>query len=411
MRSAKPQLVVIGAGAAGDAAVASARASGYDGSVVLVGADRHRAYERPYLSKEYLRDEVPIDRVFLHEPDAYAQMDVTWLGGRRAVGASREAGSVHLDDGSSLHFDQLVLATGGSPRWLPGVPRAANVFTLRTLDDSTALRQAVAESRRLLVIGAGFIGAEVAAAARMMQKEVLLVEIAAVPLGRALGEEMGEVYAAIHRRHGVDLRTRTSVSRWLTRGDRIEAVELAGGAREEVDAVLLAVGIDPELDLARDLGLPLGSGGVLVDAALEAAPGIRCAGDIAAHFHPTFRRHLRVEHWQVARKQGQSIGPALVGPARPYAELPWFWSDQYDVKLEYLGHAPSFDRTVWRGDREGGTFSVFYLEDGLIEAVLAVNDRRTIRWSRSLIPRRRPVDPATLADTATDLRELARSEA
>ncbi len=410
MTAATPQLVVVGAGAAGDAAVESARASGFEGRVALVGADPHPAYERPFLSKEFLRDEVAVDRVLLRTADAYREMDVEWMGGRRVVGADRHASTIDLDDGRSLHFDTLVLATGGTPRWLAGVPRAANVFALRSLDDCLHLKRALADCRRLLVIGAGFIGAEVAASMRMQQRDVLMVEMAPVPLGRALGEEMGAVYARLHRQHGVDLRTGASVSRWLTRQGRVEGVELADGSREEVDVVLLAVGIEPAIDLARELGLPLGSGGVLVDETLQAAPGIYCAGDIAAHLHPVFRRHLRVEHWQVARKQGQALGPAVVGETRPYDELPWFWSDQYDVKLEYVGHSAGFDRAVWRGDRDGGRYAVFYIQDGLVDAVLAINDGRSIRFGRELIRRRRPVDPARLADPALDLRELARAE-
>jgi 3-phenylpropionate/trans-cinnamate dioxygenase ferredoxin reductase subunit len=242
-----------------------------------------------------------------------------------------------------------------------------------------------------------------------MGKEPLVVEVAAVPLGRALGEEMGRVYARLHRDHGVDLRLQTSVAEWITNGDRVEAVRLSDGTREEVDLVLVAVGIEPELGLARDLGLDEASGGVAVDQALQAAPGVYCAGDIAAHLHPVYGRHLRVEHWQVARKQGQAIAQAITSGPKPYEERPWFWSDQYDVNLQYLGHAAGFDRAVWRGDRDGGRFSVFYLKDGRVEAVLAVNDGRTIRLSRDLISRRIPVPAEALAAETSDLRELARA--
>ena len=400
------QVVIVGAGAAGDAAAEALRKSGFDGSVVLVGSDRHRPYHRPYLSKQFLRDELPLERVFLRRPDAYEGLDVEWLAERRAVGASRRDSAVVLDDGRTIRFDVLVLATGGTPRWLDGVPRLANVLSLRTLDDCMALRQVLAASQRLLVIGAGFIGAEVAASARALGREVLVVEVAPVPLARALGEEMGQVYARIHRERGVDLRTATSVTRWITHEGRVRAVELSDGSREEVDLVLVAVGIEPELALARQLDLPLGAGGVMVDETLRAGPAVYCAGDIAAHLHPVFGRHLRVEHWQVARKQGQAIGESIAGQPRPYEELPWFWSDQYDVNLQYLGHAAAFDQVVWRGDPGARSFSIFFLAQGLVEAVLAVNDARTIRFSRELIRRRAPVDSDALAAESTDLREL-----
>ncbi len=404
------RVVIVGAGAAGDAAAEALRKGGFDGPVVLVGGDRHPAYHRPYLSKQFLRDELPVERVLLRRPDDYDRLGIEWLGGRTAVAGSRQDASVTLDDGRVLRFDVLLLATGGTPRWLDGVPRLGNVLALRTLDDGIALKQALAAARRLLVIGAGFIGAEVASSARMMGKEALVVEVAPVPLARALGREVGEVYARLHRERGVDLRLSTSVTGWIASRDRVEAVVLSDGTREEVDLVLVAVGIQPELALARELGLPLGAGGVLVDETLSAGPTVHCAGDIAAHLHPVYGRHLRVEHWQVARKQGQAIGEAIAAGARPYEELPWFWSDQYEVNLQYLGHAEAFDRTVWRGDPEGGRFSVFYLKDGRIEAVLAFNDGRTIRFSRDLIRRRALVSADELSAGTTDLRELGRPD-
>jgi 3-phenylpropionate/trans-cinnamate dioxygenase ferredoxin reductase subunit len=400
------RVVVIGGGAAGDAAVVALRKAGYDGQVTLVGAEPHRAYHRPHLSKRFLRSELAEDRLYLHPAEEYDQLSIDWLPDRRAVGADGRERTVRLDDGRVLHFDRLLLATGGKPRRLPNVPSLANVFVLRELDDCLALRQALGESRRILIIGAGFIGAEVAASARMLGKEVLLIELAPVPLERALGPDVGRFYAQIHRDHGVDLRTGTSATDWSQRGDRVEAVALSDGTREEVDAVLVGIGIEPRLELASELGLQTDSTGVLVDETLRAAPGIYCAGDIAAHQHPLFRRRVRVEHWQVALEQGTTTGTALAGRPEPHEAVPWFWSDQYDVNLQYLGHAPKFDQVVWRGGPEAPRFSVFYLNQGVIEAVLAVNDGRSIRFGRDLIRRRLQPDPALLADRDTDLKEL-----
>jgi 3-phenylpropionate/trans-cinnamate dioxygenase ferredoxin reductase component len=407
-RASERRVVIVGAGAAGDGAAEALRKAGFDGPVVLVGRDRHPAYHRPYLSKQFLRDELPIDRVPLRHRDDYEKLNIEWLGERTAIGASRAESSVVLDDGRFLRFDVLVLATGGNPRWLDTIPRLDNVFALRSLDDGVALKQALAGARRPLIIGAGFIGAEVAASARMLGKEPLLVEVAPVPLGRALGEEMGQVYARIHRDRGVDLRTSTAVSEWIPNASRVQAVRLGDGAPEEVDLVLVAVGIEPELALARDLELPMGVGGVLVDETLQAEADVYCAGDIAAHRHPVFGRNLRVEHWQVARKQGQAIGNAIAHEPTPYHELPWFWSDQYDVNLQYLGNAVAFDQAVWRGDRNGERFSVFYLQDGRVQAVLAVNEAKTIRLSRELISRQVTVAPEVLAAETSDLKELVR---
>lgn len=385
------------------------RKNEFEGRIALVGTDRHRPYERPYLSKQYLRDEIPVDRVFLRPSEDYERQRIELWPGRTIVGADRRQREVVLDDGRRLRFDTLILATGGIPRWLPDVPRASNVFSLRTLDDSIAIKHSLSVSHRILLLGAGFIGAEVAASARQIGKEVLMVEVAPVPLNRVLGPEVGVIYANIHRSHGIDLRTGTSVTRWLTSKNRVVGVELSDGSREEADAAVIAVGIEPQVELARDLELEMALGGVMVDESLRAAPHVFCAGDIAAHFHPIFGRRIRVEHWQVAQRQGAACGAAVVAGPTPYDELPWFWSDQYDINLQYLGHAQDFDQTVWRGDRESGSFSVFYLKDGVMEGVLSINDDRTGRHSRELIRRRLRVDPRALSEGTTDLRELAKA--
>lgn len=407
--AAARQVVIAGAGASGDAAAEGLRKAGFDGRVVLVGGEPHPAYHRPYLSKEFLRDELPLERLPLRKGDAYQAMDVEWLASTRVVTASARDRAVTLDDGRSLPFDVLVLATGGTPRWLPGIPRLSNVLSLRSLDDGIVLKDVVAASQRLLVIGAGFIGAEVAASARTLGKDALVVEIAPVPLQRALGDEMGEVYARLHRDRGVDLRTSTSVTEWVTSGDRVTGVVLSDGSREEVDAALVAVGIQPDIALATELGLPIEAGGVVVDEALSAAPGIYACGDIAAHLHPVLGALVRVEHWQVARKQGAAVGQAIATGDRPFDDIPWFWSDQYDVKLQYLGHAAQFDRAVWRGDRDGRSFSVWYLRGGKVDGVLAFNDARSIRFGRDLIRRRVVVAPEQLADESSDLKAMAAS--
>jgi 3-phenylpropionate/trans-cinnamate dioxygenase ferredoxin reductase subunit len=286
------------------------------------------------------------------------------------------------------------------------VPRAENVLTLRSLRDSQAIRQALQHTSRLLLVGAGFIGAEVAASARLMGKEVLLIESAPVPLGRALGNEVGEIYAGIHRSKGVDVRTGTTVKQWHADGKRVVGATLSDGHREEVDLVIQAVGIEPNLEVPKALGLSLEGGGVAVDEALRAADGVYCGGDVAYHRHPLLGRAIRVEHWEVAKNQGRGIAACIAGQDTPYTKLPYFWSDQYDVNLEYRGHASGDDRAVWRGDRAGLSFSVFYLRDGLIDAVLSMNDSKTNEVGGRLIETRRPVSEAALADTGTDLGEL-----
>jgi 3-phenylpropionate/trans-cinnamate dioxygenase ferredoxin reductase component len=400
------RVVIVGGGGVGDAAAFALRKRGFDGMVTIISADRDRPYDRPYLSKEFLRGEVELPKVFLHEESEYAKQGIELQLNRKVTGGSLNGGKLAVDGGGEVEFDTLVLGLGGTPHRLPDVPRAENVLMLRSLRDSKALRQAIQGASRLLLIGAGFIGAEVGASARQMGKEVLMIEAAPVPLLRALGTEVGAIYATIHRAKGVDVRTNTKVTQWHVDGRRVVGVTLSDGRREEADLVLEAVGIDPNLDLPKALGLRIEGGGVRVDEALRAAEGVYCGGDIALHPHPVLGRTIRVEHWEVAKNQGRGIAANIGGGDTPYTKLPYFWSDQYDVNLEYRGHASGDDRTVWRGDRDGLSFSVFYLRNGLIDAVLSMNDSKTNELGGKLIEARRPVSESALASTNVDLSEL-----
>jgi 3-phenylpropionate/trans-cinnamate dioxygenase ferredoxin reductase subunit len=404
---AKRRVVIVGGGGGGDAAAFALRKKGFDGEVVIFSADQDRPYDRPYLSKEFLRGEVELHKVFLHDEAEYARQGIELNLSTRVVSGSLAERKVGLENGTSVDFETLVLSLGGTPRRLPGVPEAANVFTLRALRDSQAIREALASSSRLLLIGAGFIGAEVAASARTLGKEVLIVEAAPVPLSRALGEEVGRVYAAIHRDHDVDVRTGTQVKEWHVGGGRVTGVTLSDGKREEVDIVLLAVGIEPNLELPKAMNLPIEGGGVRVDEGLRAVDGVYVAGDIAMHQHPLLGRAIRVEHWEVAKGQGRGLAASIATGHVPYTKIPYFWSDQYDVSLEYRGNASGEDRAVWRGDAGKRAFSVFYLRDGRVDAVLSMNDKETGETGALLIESRRQIDDERmLADPDADLRDL-----
>ena len=400
------RVVIVGGGGTGDYAAFALRKRGFDGEVVILSADHDRPYDRPYLSKEFLRGEVDLTKVYLHTEDDYGKEKIELRLDTRVSGGSLSERRVVLERGGEVEFDLLVLGLGGTPRRLPDMPGAENIFTLRSLRDSQAIRQALLGGTRLLLVGAGFIGAEVAASARMLGKEVLLVEAARVPLERALGSEVGEIYAGIHRKHGVDVRTGTTVSEWRVDGGRVAGVTLSDGAREEVDVVLIAIGIEPNLELPRSLGLTSEGGGVAVDEGLHAAPNVYVGGDVALHRHPVLGRSVRVEHWEVAKGHGRGIGAAIAGGDAPYTKLPYFWSDQYDVSLEYRGHASGQDIAVWRGDREALSFTVFYLRNGLVEGVLSMNDGKTNELGGKLIEGRRQVDQSALASSDVDLAEL-----
>jgi 3-phenylpropionate/trans-cinnamate dioxygenase ferredoxin reductase subunit len=400
------RIVIVGGGGTGDAAAFALRKQGFDGLVTIISADRDRPYDRPYLSKEFLRGEVELPKVFLHDEAEYTKQGIELQLNRKVTGGSVAGGKLAVDGGGEVEFDALILGLGGTPRRLHDVPRAENVLTLRSLRDSQGLRQALGRASRLLLIGAGFIGAEVAASARQMGKDVLMIEAAPVPLSRALGPEVGEIYAGIHRAKGVDVRTSTTVQTWHTDANRVVGATLSDGRREEADLVLEAVGIEPNLDLPKALGLTLEGGGVRVDETLRAEETVYCGGDIAFHKHPVLGRAIRVEHWEVAKNQGRGIATSIVKGDTPYTKLPYFWSDQYDVNLEYRGNASGDDRAVWRGDRYALSFSVFYLRDGLIDAVLSMNDSKTNELGGKLIERRRPVSESSLSDMAVDLADL-----
>ena len=401
------RVVIVGGGGAGDAAAFGLRKKGFDGAVVVLSADDDRPYDRPYLSKEFLRGQIELPKVYLHEEADYARQGIELRLGTHVAGGSLSERRLTLDGGEQVAFDVLVLGLGGTPRRLPGVPAVENVLTLRSLGDSRRLREALTRCSRVLLIGAGFIGAEVGASARQMGKEVLMVEAAPVPLARALGNEVGAIYATIHRSKGVDVRTGTKVERWHEAGGRVTGVTLSDGGREEVDLVVEAVGIEPNIELPRALGLSIEGQGVPVDEALRAGDGVYCGGDIALHQHPVLGRPIRVEHWEVAKNQGRGIASGIAGADAPYTKLPYFWSDQYEINLEYRGHASGDDKAVWRGDRDGLSFTVFYLRNGLVDGVLSMNDSKTNELGGKLIESRRPVGDEALA--RADLSELVPS--
>ena len=402
------RVVIVGGGGTGDAAAFALRKRGFDGEIVILSADRDRPYDRPYLSKEFLRSEVELPKVFLHEEADYVRERIDLRLASPVIGGSLQERTVTVSAGE-VAFDVLVLGLGGTPRRPQGLPSADNVLTLRSLRDSQALSQALGSSKRLLLIGAGFIGAEVAASARKLGKEVIMVEALGVPLQRALGSQVGEIYAEIHRSHGVDLRTGTTVDEWHVNAGRVTGVGLSDGTHEDADLVLVAAGIDPNFDLPRALGLPIDGGGVRVDKGLRAAENVYAGGDIAFHNHPVLGRPIRVEHWEVAKGHGRGIAASVVGGDAPYTKLPYFWSDQYDVSLEYRGNAAGDDTAAWRGDRRALTFSVFYLRAGVVEGVLSMNDAKTNEVGGKLIESRRKVDPSALENMDVDLTELVPS--
>jgi 3-phenylpropionate/trans-cinnamate dioxygenase ferredoxin reductase subunit len=391
--------VIVGAGLAGAKAAETLREEGFDGRVVMIGAEPDRPYERPPLSKEYLRGEAERDAAYVHAAEYYGERDIE-LRTETVVEAIDLGGrELALAGGERLGFTKLLLATGAEPRRLPG---AEGAYYLRDFRDCDALRGVLDQGGRLVVIGGGWIGSEVAASARQKGLDVTLIVQASYPLEGVLGRELGEIYAAIHRDHGVELLTATGV-------ESVEhgRVTLADGRVFECDHVVAGIGVMPRTELAEAAGLDT-QNGIVVDERLRAsADGVFAAGDVANAQHPFFETRLRVEHWHNALEQGPAAARSMLGAGEPYDRIPYFFSDQYDVGMEYAGYATEWDEVVFRGDVDGREFIAFWLKDGRVLAGMNVNVWDVTDHIQALIRSGAAVDAARLRDPDLELTSLA----
>jgi len=408
--SASEPFVIIGGGLAGAKAAEALRERGYDGPLVLIGQEDHRPYERPPLSKEFLTGKSEREKIFVHPESWYSEHDVELRLGRHAAAIDRGHRQVRLSDGSRVPYTKLLLATGSSPRHLPVLgSNADRVLYLRTVDDSERLKAVIGQAERLVVIGAGWIGLEAAAAARGAGVAVTVVEEARLPLLRALGQEMAQVFADLHRRNGVDLRFGEEVAEIVTEGGYATGVRLRGGEVLPTDAVLIGIGAAPNIQLAADCGLAVGSG-VLVDAGLRTEdPDIFAAGDIAEATHPVLGRRVRVEHWANALNQPAVAAAGMLGEAAEYTKLPYFYTDQYDLGMEYTGLAEpgGYDSVVTRGAPESGEFIAFWVGGGRVQAGMPVNQWDLVDSINVLIESGAQVDLGALADPSVPIDSLA----
>jgi 3-phenylpropionate/trans-cinnamate dioxygenase ferredoxin reductase subunit len=401
-----PTVAIVGASLAGGRAAETLRAEGYEGRILLIGEEPYRPYERPPLSKEVLRGEWPAEKVFLRPAEWYAENDVELMLGTRATMIDLGERMI-MAGGALVPFTLCLLATGGRPRRL-GIPGVElGVLMLRTMDDAAAIGARLQPGARVVIVGAGFIGAEVASTAAHLGCSVTLLEAAPVPLGRALGPELGAIYAEIIRENGVDLRTGVAIDRFEGSG-RAERVVLADGTTFEADVVIVGVGIDPNDELALEAGLEVNNGIVVDEHCRTAVPFVYAAGDVANHPNPILGERIRVEHWQNAQNQGAAAARAMIGRDEPFAEVPWFWSDQFGHNLQMAGHPFRWDRIVTRGAPASRSFTAFYVLDDRIVAAFGVDRGKDVRASRALISSRASIPDDVLADESTDLRALAK---
>ena len=398
--------VIVGASLAGAKAAETLRSEGFDGRVVLICEEPVRPYERPPMSKTYLRRESGFDDAAVHEAGFYQAQGIELRTSTTVTAIDPVNLEVQLEGGDRLTYDRLLLTTGAVPKRLP-VPGSTlpGVYYLRTVADSDALHQALTSSVPVVVIGAGWIGAEVAASARQLGAEVAMVEVASVPLEGVLGTEVGSIYRDLHANHGVRLHFGAGIES-IGGANRVEEVRLADGTVLPAGVVVMGVGVAPRTDLAEAAGLTLDNGVVTDEHLATSAPGIYAAGDIANVLYPNYGTHIRLEHWSAALNQGPAAARNMLGQPTAYDNTPYFYSDQYDLGMEYRGWARGFDQVILRGQPEQGEFIAFWLGAGRVLAGMNANIWDQGDAIEALVRARPVVDPALLADPEVDLASL-----
>ena len=408
--SAHKTFVIVGAGLAGAKAAEALRQEGFDGRLVLVGDEHERPYERPPLSKEYLRGEAA-EKPYVHPENFYPENEIELWTSTRVTGIDVGLRELLLEGDRRLGYDRLLLATGAAPRRLD-VPGAEldGIHYLRTLADSERISARIDRGQRLVVVGSGWIGAEISASARQKGCEVTMLEMGSLPLERVLGAEVGRIYRDLQREHGVEFLAETTVERF--EGERsVERVVTRDGASIETEFVVVGVGVAPRAGLLETAGLRVDNG-IVVDERLQTSvPDVFAAGDVANARHPFYGRQIRVEHWANALHQGPVAAKNMLGKGESYTEIPYFFSDQYDAGMEYGGYATEWDEVVFRGEVAAREFVAFWLKDGRLVAGMNMNVWDVSETIRELIRSRRPLDPHDLADSEMPLSRLLEPEA
>lgn len=399
-------MVIIGASLAGAAAAITLRDEGFAGNVILIGAEAHPPYERPPLSKKYLQGEKLLEEITLRPAAFYAERNIETHFGVRARRVDPGEKVVELENSARIPYDKVLIATGVRNRRLP-VPGAdlAGIYDLRAVADADVIRKECGAGRKAVLVGMGFIGSEVAATLRQLGVEVAVVEPLKVPLSHILGEDVGRVFAHFHREHGVQMYFEELVTGFEGNG-RVQRVVTNRDRRLECDFVVVGVGVEPVTDLVAEAGVTLNNGIVVDEYCRTNVEGIYAAGDVANHYHPLAGRHMRVEHYQNAISQGQAAARNMLGQQLPYAEVHWFWSDQYEHNIQYAGFHGEWDEFVVRGSLEERNFVGFYLKDNRIGAAVAMNRGKDVRLAMPLIQAGVRVEADKLADESVKLRSL-----
>ncbi len=399
--------VIVGAGLTGGSAVVALREEGFLGDVVLIGAEPEVPYERPPLSKEYLRGEATFEDMLVRPPNFYSDKGIETHLGIRATKVDLEGKVVELDGGNRVSYDKVLIATGGRNRRppIPGLD-LEGVYDLRTVSDADRIRSQAAPGCKVVIVGMGFIGSEIAASLRMLGMEVSVIARSKLPLARVLGEKIARVMESIHRDQGVEMVFEDAVETFEGSG-RVERVRTQDGRVIACDFVVVGLGIEPITEVAAGSAIRIENGIVVDEYCRTSVEGVYAAGDVANHYHPLFGRRIRVEHWQHAIKHGQAAARNMLGNQKPYDEVYWFWSDQYTYNLQYAGFATDWDELIVRGSLEKRKFIAFYLKGGRILATVGMNRGKDVHQSMGLIKAGIQVDRARLRDEAIQVRDLA----
>src|ERR1700722_15799397 len=398
--------IIVGASLAGAKAAQTLRDEGFTGRVILLGDEPVRPYERPPLSKEYLQGEAGLDAVFVHDEDYYEKHAIDLRLSTHVQSLDAKNREVVLASGEHLAYDAVLLTTGAEPRHLT-VPGSdlEGILYLRTVADSDRLQATIREVNRVVVIGGGWIGCEVAASARELGAEVAVIEAANLPLERVLGPELGAFYRDVHVDHGVEWHLGNGVAE-LRGSPRADAVRLADDTVVRGDLIVMGVGVTPRIALAEDAGLTLENGVVTNEFLESSVPGVFAAGDLANAWHPVLNARIRLEHWSAALNQGPVAAKNMLGTPTPYEKIPYFFSDQYDVGMEYSGYAVDWDQMVYRGDPGTREFIAFWLKGDRLLAGMAVNTWDMADPIAELVAAKRPVDVGRLRDPDVELAEV-----
>ncbi|MBX3067627.1 MAG: FAD-dependent oxidoreductase [Cryobacterium sp.] len=408
--SEKKQFIIVGGGLAGVSAAEELRKQGFDGGIKIVGKENHAPYIRPPLSKGYLNGSDGLDAVYVHPETWYGENSIELMTGTKVFGVNAQDKEITISGGRPLSYDKLLLATGSSPRLLTiDGAELGGVYYLRTLEDSQKLRGELAEGgRNLVLIGSGWIGMEVGATARTLGSEVTILERDPIPLANAIGDEMGTLFADYHREKGVKLRTSVMVERILGNHGKVTGVELAGGEVVPADMVLIGVGAVPNVALADDAGI-ITENGIVTDQAMQTSdPDIFAAGDVANAFHPLANMRLRSEHWANALNEGPAAARGMLGQNESFEDIPYFYTDQFDLGMEYSGYGPMTRgaEIVYRGDKAAREFVAFWIKDERVVAGMNVNVWDVNEQVQRLIKSQKVVDLSKLTDATVPLEEI-----